>query len=397
MALIKCTECGKEISSLADFCPHCGCPSSQFVTEDYNEEQIAEETVSDLDIDEAVEMQDEKIEIETETVYKKSKAPFVLTTVCLMFVAIITVVFVILPYSDASKDYESGIILMESGDYRDAYYQFQGAMASVSSNYKDSNELSITCVQKLMDEKNYTDAFDCITNNENIAKKITVKKEDYAELGKFIDKRLISAFSKDRYEAYIDVKACYAIAANNVLPNEYGNVKAYINIGVYTATAYAEYDNNEDFFICISSMLCDLLKNNSNLDIVKRILEQDSLLKHFLSGETPDKRHEDFDGECISTWNDIKSSRQFFIHGIGNGGCTRIGSWKDFESSEYDEAEYYHIKNATYYCSFEDKSREAVPQYTFTINSYSNITIKSCTTNKKMTMTRTDYQSFWNN
>lgn len=394
MALIKCSECGKEISSLADFCPHCGCPSSQFVVNNDNEEK----SNIDFDNDKTIQVQEESnVEFETECVVKKSKAPLVLGILFGILMAILAVVFIIVPYSNASNLYESGIDLMESGNYRDAYYQFQGAIACVSTNYKDSNELSITCVQKLMDEKNYTDAFDCITNNENIAKKITVKKEDYAELGKFIDKRLISAFSKDRYEAYIDVKACYAIAANNVLPNEYGNVKAYINIGVYTATAYAEYDNNEDFFISISSMLCDLLKNNSNLDIVKRILEQDSLLKHFLSGETPDKRHEDFDGECISTWNDIKSSRQFFIHGIGNGGSRMIGSWDDFESPEFDNANYYHIKNATYYCSFEDKSREAVPQFTFTINSYSNITVKSCTTNKQMTMTRMDFQSFWNN
>ena len=26
MSLIKCPECGEEISSLAESCPHCGCP-----------------------------------------------------------------------------------------------------------------------------------------------------------------------------------------------------------------------------------------------------------------------------------------------------------------------------------------------------------------------------------
>ncbi len=26
MALIKCTECGNEISEKAEQCPHCGCP-----------------------------------------------------------------------------------------------------------------------------------------------------------------------------------------------------------------------------------------------------------------------------------------------------------------------------------------------------------------------------------
>lgn len=33
MALIKCPECGKEISSKAAWCPHCGCPSSEFSTD----------------------------------------------------------------------------------------------------------------------------------------------------------------------------------------------------------------------------------------------------------------------------------------------------------------------------------------------------------------------------
>lgn len=26
MSLLKCPECGSEVSSFADFCPHCGCP-----------------------------------------------------------------------------------------------------------------------------------------------------------------------------------------------------------------------------------------------------------------------------------------------------------------------------------------------------------------------------------
>ena len=30
MALIKCPECGKEISDKAAACPNCGCPASEF-------------------------------------------------------------------------------------------------------------------------------------------------------------------------------------------------------------------------------------------------------------------------------------------------------------------------------------------------------------------------------
>lgn len=33
MALIKCIECGNEISNKAEVCPNCGCPVSETVKE----------------------------------------------------------------------------------------------------------------------------------------------------------------------------------------------------------------------------------------------------------------------------------------------------------------------------------------------------------------------------
>ncbi len=41
--LIKCPECGKEVSDKANFCPHCGCPIPH---EEVKEETKAEETKS---------------------------------------------------------------------------------------------------------------------------------------------------------------------------------------------------------------------------------------------------------------------------------------------------------------------------------------------------------------
>lgn len=43
MSLIKCPECGKEISDKAQCCPNCGCPSSEFnnlLNDAYNKKQI---------------------------------------------------------------------------------------------------------------------------------------------------------------------------------------------------------------------------------------------------------------------------------------------------------------------------------------------------------------------
>ena len=39
MALINCTECGKEVSDRAKTCPNCGCPIIQEV--DWHEENLA--------------------------------------------------------------------------------------------------------------------------------------------------------------------------------------------------------------------------------------------------------------------------------------------------------------------------------------------------------------------
>ena len=32
MSMIKCTECGKEISDKATACPHCGCPMTEILS-----------------------------------------------------------------------------------------------------------------------------------------------------------------------------------------------------------------------------------------------------------------------------------------------------------------------------------------------------------------------------
>lgn len=44
MALIKCTECGKEFSEHAECCPNCGCPMS-VIKEQYKMQKIMKEPV----------------------------------------------------------------------------------------------------------------------------------------------------------------------------------------------------------------------------------------------------------------------------------------------------------------------------------------------------------------
>ena len=50
MALIKCEDCGNEVSSKADCCPKCGCPAPEKVLEKHIEEKI----IYDTNINEAI-------------------------------------------------------------------------------------------------------------------------------------------------------------------------------------------------------------------------------------------------------------------------------------------------------------------------------------------------------
>ena len=48
MALIKCNECGKEMSDHAKQCPNCGCPITQ--AKEVNQEEIKEYNLNKTDI-----------------------------------------------------------------------------------------------------------------------------------------------------------------------------------------------------------------------------------------------------------------------------------------------------------------------------------------------------------
>ena len=50
MALITCEECGREISSRASSCPHCGCPNG----DEFRDVKTVETSIVDLPSDEAL-------------------------------------------------------------------------------------------------------------------------------------------------------------------------------------------------------------------------------------------------------------------------------------------------------------------------------------------------------
>jgi|GEM_PF-6890317 len=72
MALIKCIECGKELSDKAELCPNCGCPANlsknhDFLTSNYvdNGDNLVIEDVSTLDLNDSnKDMKDQQLHID---------------------------------------------------------------------------------------------------------------------------------------------------------------------------------------------------------------------------------------------------------------------------------------------------------------------------------------------
>lgn len=111
MALIKCSECGKEFSNKAKACPNCACPIEEieFEEEQLEEQQNEEEISSKIEETETEEPEIEEPKIvgeTTKTRFIKNKKIFVLSIVLLTIATII-------PKSNLA--YELPLILYVSG------------------------------------------------------------------------------------------------------------------------------------------------------------------------------------------------------------------------------------------------------------------------------------------
>ena len=134
MALINCPECGKEISSKAKACPHCGYPITRYNKFIKNKsEKLKKKRIKFKDI-------------------------FTRKTITIVFMSIIFFVllfFILYTYKQDSR-YKSAIYNYENGKYKEAYDYF------VNSSYKDSklyyNEVLQCYVDELISNNDYEEA-----------------------------------------------------------------------------------------------------------------------------------------------------------------------------------------------------------------------------------------------
>lgn len=161
MALIKCPECGKEISDKATTCPNCGCP----IKEDVSEVTSSAEKENVGGISESNSMTQNQMP----GVKEKSKAPFIIVGALVAALLLIVLVIKVIPKKDKVEEitteattednsqevYDEAIELIESGKYEEAKDKFE-----TIPDYKDSATILdqipwetrvFACVEKLKD------------------------------------------------------------------------------------------------------------------------------------------------------------------------------------------------------------------------------------------------------
>lgn len=380
MGNVRCKKCEKEMLADIACCPNCG-----YLNENYIDETELE------NLERKYNKQEEKHTVikNNDSNEKTKKTKILVGCMLVITLLLVYILVVVIPIVKKNNSYKQGQNELNSAEYYQAFSTFNSL-----DGFKDSYDIKANIVQKLFDEERYEEAFDCIALDESVVNTIVVEETDYHKLSNFIDKKTIAAFSMSKEDVYREIIPCYAVVCN-VLPRDFDATRVHVNIGAYVFLAYDNYIDDEEFFVSIASNLRELLNDYSNLDILKRILEQDKLIGHFLSGETIEKNFGNTRYGVICSWFEQSEDyslgdwrRSFFFQGNSEQSFVKTGNWDDFECSDTKNAGYYCFKNGVFCKSFDGNVEAAIPEFTITIDNDLHITIKSCTSNETIELSR---------
>lgn len=207
MALIKCPECGKEVSDKAPTCPHCGCPLS--------DELVIERATKTLNTDQEEVTNCKKQKVK-KTFSRKKKFTFV-TIVGVVIIGGVLGFFLTknLRYYNMAmekfkaENYESAAeAFKELGSYKDSDMHYQDSIFQQAKIYFDNKDYQ-NAIDKLNSIKDSEKAQDLLVKSKyNLAKSLyeSVKYDEalivFKEISKYEDSK---KFIKDcEYQLSID-------------------------------------------------------------------------------------------------------------------------------------------------------------------------------------------------
>ena len=135
MALIKCSECGKEISDRARSCPHCGCPVE-------GTEELVDKIVVEKEAPEEKTEETKSGEIKPKEKKKLSKKGIIAIIVAIVVIAAAVIAYYVL--TTDSRNYNSAKELFKEEKFQEALEMF-----TELGDYEDSAEMVEKCEYEL--------------------------------------------------------------------------------------------------------------------------------------------------------------------------------------------------------------------------------------------------------
>ena len=140
MALIKCSECGREISDKASSCPQCGCPVTG--TEELVEKLAVEKNDSEGNKEENNKEKIKSEENKPKERKKLSKGGVIAIIVAVVVIAVAAIAYYVL--TTDSRNYNSAKELFEEEKFQEALEIF-----AELGDYEDSAEMVEKCEYEL--------------------------------------------------------------------------------------------------------------------------------------------------------------------------------------------------------------------------------------------------------
>lgn len=140
MALIKCSECGREISDKASSCPHCGCPVAG--TEELVDKSVIKEETSDERREELKPEVNKSVESQPKEKKKLSKKGIIVIIVAAVVIVAAAIVYYVL--TTDSRNYNSAKELFKEEKFQEALEMF-----TELGDYEDSSEMVEKCEYEL--------------------------------------------------------------------------------------------------------------------------------------------------------------------------------------------------------------------------------------------------------
>jgi hypothetical protein len=140
LALIKCSECGREISDKASSCPHCGCPVAGI--EELVDKSVSEKEASEEKRDELKPETNKSAEPKPRKKKKLSKKGIIVIIVAAVVIVAAAIAYYVLTMD--SRNYNSAKKLFEEEKFQESLEMF-----TELGDYEDSAEMVDKCKYEL--------------------------------------------------------------------------------------------------------------------------------------------------------------------------------------------------------------------------------------------------------